>query len=273
MADGFSTGETWARWYYYNLTYTPTFMFDGYDQYIGNSYYTVKSRVDNHLLNPSPVSIDLWGNIGEESGEVTVDITALYNVSQQNLKCRLILHESRIQYSSRILDHVVRDVLPEESISLSQPGDHVQFQRTLTILPQWDSQYMGLVALVQSDVDKRVLQAQNLADATVSLTPDALSFPRGSTLGYGAALISNVDHPQTVVARAEVWLPNGNPFPGNPVAGPVNVSLTAFQQKTVHPGHAIPMGAPLGSYIYKVTLETLGGQAIDTDEFVFEVTP
>jgi len=270
--DPFATSETWARFYYYNLVYTPTFMLDGWDQYVGTSYYTVKSKLDNHLLDPSSVSIDVAGVIDDTDGEVTVDVTALYTISQLNLKVRIVLYESRIYWGGRWFDHTVRDVLPEQSITLSQPGDHVQVQRSFTLQPTWVAENMGIVAFVQSDVDKRILQAANLTEATVSLTPHALSFPRGSTMGYSALLMSNMDGPQTVVAYGEVWLPNGNPYPGNPVKGPVNVPLSAFQMRQMHLGHHIPMGAPLGDYIYKVTLETLGGDVIDNDEFVFTVT-
>jgi hypothetical protein len=91
----------------------------------------------------------------------------------------------------------------------------------------------------------------NVPNMALTLTPDAGSFPRGTEMGYTVQVLNNEDTPQMLDYWAEVYLPNGNPFQGNPVFGPVTVTIPAGASPSVHLTHFIPPGTPMLSYTYK----------------------
>jgi len=74
--------------------------------------------------------------------------------------------------------------------------------------------------------------------------------PQGGTLSYDGMLVNLEATPETVDVWTEVLLPGGEPFPGNPVLGPVRVTLAPNDTLIAHPSHRIPFAAPLGEYTY-----------------------
>lgn len=112
-----------------------------------------------------------------------------------------------------------------------------------------------------------------LPDVSIVLEPDATVYAPGETLGYTATLTNNTQQAQNFFAITEVTLPNGNPFPGNPVLGPQPVALGPAQQVSQHITHSIPYTAPIGTYTYTATIGTPPDNLIDSDSFQFEVNP
>ncbi|KPJ53112.1 hypothetical protein AMJ39_05910 [candidate division TA06 bacterium DG_24] len=74
--------------------------------------------------------------------------------------------------------------------------------------------------------------------------------PQGGTLSYDGMLVNLEATPETVDVWTEVLLPGGEPFPGNPVLGPIRVTLAPNDTLFAHPSHHIPMAAPPGDYTY-----------------------
>ncbi|KPL10318.1 hypothetical protein AMJ71_03450 [candidate division TA06 bacterium SM1_40] len=105
----------------------------------------------------------------------------------------------------------------------------------------------------------------------VNLEPDATTIPQGGTLGYTATLVNKTDQQQTIYGRANVYLPGGSPFPGNPVVAPTQVTLNAGATVTVHYSHPVPAGAPLGVYTYEAQVGVPPANLIDDDLFEFEI--
>ena len=70
-------------------------------------------------------------------------------------------------------------------------------------------------------------------------------------MGYIIQAVKGKTTPQTVDYWAEVFLPGGEPFTGNPVFGPVTVTIPAGASPSVHFAHLIPTGAPMVTYTYK----------------------
>ncbi|MFQ6103234.1 MAG: C25 family cysteine peptidase [Candidatus Glassbacteria bacterium] len=90
-----------------------------------------------------------------------------------------------------------------------------------------------------------------IPNMALTLTPDAESFPRGSDLGYTVQGTNNEDTPQTLDYWTEVYLPNGNPYQGNPVLGPVTVTIPAGASPSVHLSHYIGPNIPLWTFTYR----------------------
>jgi len=107
----------------------------------------------------------------------------------------------------------------------------------------------------------------------LSLDPDTAIVHRGGTLGYTATVTNLTGSTQTFQFWTEVVLPNGNPYPGNPVVGPRWVTLNPYQTKSGHVSHKVPNNAPLGTYTYTGKAGTYPSDVWDEDSFNFEVVP
>jgi len=109
-------------------------------------------------------------------------------------------------------------------------------------------------------------------DVTLTLTPDATTVPRGGTLGYTGTVTNNTAYTVNFEYWAEVILPNGNPYGGNPVVGPRSVTLNPNQTKSGHISHDVPLNAPLGTYTYIGKIGFYPSSVWDEDSFQFIVT-
>jgi hypothetical protein len=110
-------------------------------------------------------------------------------------------------------------------------------------------------------------------DVSVSLTPDATIYAPGETLGYTAVLTNNTQQVQSFYGIGEVELPNGNPYPGNPIVGPTPKTLGPGEIAMHYITHSIPLNAPAGTYVYTATIGVPPSTVIDLDTFEFDVTP
>jgi hypothetical protein len=106
---------------------------------------------------------------------------------------------------------------------------------------------------------------------TIDLSPDATVVPRGGQLGLTAVVTNHTGTPQSIYGLTEVTLPNGNPYPGNPVFGPVYFTIGPYGMITKHVTHDVPMFAPLGEYNYTAEIGYPPNSVLDTDTFAFEV--
>jgi parallel beta-helix repeat protein len=106
---------------------------------------------------------------------------------------------------------------------------------------------------------------------TVYLTPDTTLIPLHGELGVTYTLINIEPDPWTFWLRSDVTLPNGKPYPGNPIIGPKKVTLPGNKNVQRRISHPIPGAAPLGIYTYKSRIGIPPDQLIDEDSFDFEV--
>lgn len=124
----------------------------------------------------------------------------------------------------------------------------------------WVSNYLGYMGL---DI--------LLPVGDVAIAPDTTVVPRGGTLRFTVSLANNTDELQSFYGMTEVFLPNGQPYAGNPLLGPVPVTLQPLEVRSLHFSHTVPAGAPLGTYRYRVRIGTLPSNLIDSEEFTFTV--
>lgn len=109
-------------------------------------------------------------------------------------------------------------------------------------------------------------------ELNVHAAPEETSIPGGGTLSYAGSLINYHGTPLTVEVWAEATLPNGQPYAGNPVLGPVTVPLSGYGMLLDHPvSHGIPASAPTGTYDYEVKAGTYPGTVLDSALFSFTV--
>ena len=106
---------------------------------------------------------------------------------------------------------------------------------------------------------------------TIYLTPDTTTVPRSGELGVTYTLVNIEPDPWTFYLRSDVYLPNGEPYPGNPVIGPRKITLPGERNIQRHLTDTIPGKAPLGAYTYRSRIGLPPDQLIDEDSFGFEV--
>jgi hypothetical protein len=107
-------------------------------------------------------------------------------------------------------------------------------------------------------------------DVSVGLSPSATTISPGGVLEVTASLLNHTDTLQNIEVRVDIYLPNGNPYPGNPFFGPLSLPFGpgAYIARTLT--HPVPGNTPAGDYLYQAVL-TIGGETVDITDFNFTV--
>lgn len=85
----------------------------------------------------------------------------------------------------------------------------------------------------------------------VDVTPDTTQIPRGEDLWFEVDIVNTTDSTLTFDGWVDVYHPNGNPYAGNPVLGPVELTVGAGfgmydVRRHVHIPTCAPYGGPYG---------------------------
>ncbi|MFQ6103646.1 MAG: Omp28-related outer membrane protein [Candidatus Glassbacteria bacterium] len=276
-SSAYGTPETQGRIYWYDSTPSyPTCYFDGGDSYTGGSVFTYSqywNRIMNHLNNPSPITIDLTGSMDENSGTVEAHIEVLDGLDDPNLKVEFMVFEDHLWYSGRQYRFVVRDILPNQTLGISEPGEAADFYSDFTISGDWDETEIGVVVFVQSLTTKEVLQAAQLSKIITNWTPESPTVQRGTDLVMDALVENITPWAQNGDFWLDVDLPNGEPYGGNPVMGPFNFTLPGNFSNTFNPSLFIPEFAPPATYTFHGRVGQHPWDIWQTSSFEVTVTP
>jgi parallel beta-helix repeat protein len=108
---------------------------------------------------------------------------------------------------------------------------------------------------------------------TIYLTPDTTTVRLHGELGVTYTVINIESDSLTFSLQSDVYLPNGKPYSGNPIVGPIEATLAENETKQRHIAHQVPGSALLGTYTYMSTLSFSANQLVDEDSFTFQVYP
>ena len=265
VMDSLETSETLARYDYYGVSGIPDTYFDGSDEILGawpGIYEDMEAIVLNHLTDDPYVAIDLSGStfgpplhLGREGGTVQIHTTVEQTIPWDDVKVFTVIYEDYVdgQYM-----YTVRDVLPVESLSISQPGETRDFVKSFTLDPSWNPANVGVVVFLQSTGTKTVLNACKLSAVDAEITPETAIVPMGGNLDLTVDLTNITRYPQSFEAWLDVILPNGNEYPGNPYVGPVSLDLTSGQTLSQDLTLQIPDGIPAADYRLRVGVGNQG---------------
>jgi len=115
--------------------------------------------------------------------------------------------------------------------------------------------------------------ALNHGGVSVTLTPVTTVVPRGGDLDFWVDILNTGSAPVTTDAWIDVDL-YGSPYSGNPVRGPLVITIPASGTINSLQHVHIPMAAPVGNiYDLYLRLGTHPSSVIAEDSFSFEVTP
>jgi hypothetical protein len=275
-----NTSENTSRTNYYSLTYVPKLFLDGTGTDTSFSHWD--SLVTAREQVPTSLEIKLEGIYDHSTRQGTVYATITAASADLPIDVRLfsVLVEDSIYWvaPNKIQWHnqVMRDMLPSaygDTITI-RPGQTVERSQAFTVRSEWSDLDCGVVVFVQNYATKQVIQGGiwPLPKVCVTLAPETTEVVRRGRLEYDLLIRSNSNATQSFSYWAEVTMPNGRPYAGNPVVSPQPVTLPAFQTFGRHLQHTIPSTAPLGSYIYTVKAGTYPSPVIDSDHFHFTVT-
>jgi hypothetical protein len=172
--------------------------------------------------------------------------------------------------------------ISEEPRFVDPPGGDFHLQRGSPCIDKGtnaaellDTDFEGDPRIVDGDkngIERVDMGADEYILINVFLTPDTLVVPRGGTLGFQVAIANNTNKAGVIYFATNVTLPNGNIYPPSGyLFGPKEITLNPHQSKFGHLSHTIPMGAPLGTYLYHGYIGRPGMGVIDEDQFDFEV--
>lgn len=176
-ADPVATPETVARIDWYTDTTGlpennwPIAIFDGEHERAVSGAPTVDWAVSNYEIEidhrksiGSPIAVGLSGSVNGGRGSVTVRVRVRNALPAGAYVLRAVVIENDVSLGGPYHDYgyVARDLLEDEALTVSAVGDSAVVQMDFTVGPSWDIDKLDVIAFVQNDDTKEVLQAGRL---------------------------------------------------------------------------------------------------------------
>ena len=111
----------------------------------------------------------------------------------------------------------------------------------------------------------------DVPDVALVIVPDATGVPQGGMLGYEVSVTNNSSSAIKIEYWTDISLWNGNPFGGNPVFGPFEVTVQPSGTRQGHLYHAVPPNTPLETYTCHARVGGHPGAVWVEDSFEFTV--
>lgn len=188
-SGGISSPDSDARIDYYGIGGFPTLQFDGsWETRVGAGGGVVDGEeyialIDERRLTTAPLAVfvsDYSFEPGAAFAEVGVRMFADYPNS--NHKIRIAVVADELRYAGDDYDNTLRDMLPDQVLTISADGEEQTVNVPITMDPAWDPENLFLVAFVQDDSSKEVINS-------------------GSSRVGEFAAVAGVDGPQQVIAE------------------------------------------------------------------------
>jgi hypothetical protein len=195
--ETYADGQGWAHW-------MPTVWFGGMDEVTGawSNVHTTRSvyrdKVLPWLYVPTPVDIDVVVEFGEmaDSGMVHVAVAADNVVGFNDLRLRIAVTESGINYAQKRYDQILRDYLPDPNgvaFTIGQ-GEIFTHSEPFVIEAGWAASNCDIVAFVQNDTPDQEMVIQ-CAQAPVPAPTPVITEISAGNLPEGYRLSQNYPNP------------------------------------------------------------------------------
>jgi len=287
--DDYSNTETEDRLDVLGVAGFPTIIFDGVEQ-SGRKVSELQSTLDSRLVLGSHFILELNASLAADS--VLYDITVIVSDSigtPIDGILRIALVEDTVTHpSAGLLHHVVRRLPDADAPVTFDPGDTVDFHRSLALEASWGRPLVAVIWI--EDETHKVYQAASfevdggsseLGDFSIGLESDSVQTLPVSQLGqsvnFDFALDNHTGNPLTVtldVPEATQVLPDGwwfslcdtmNCYPTpSDFEVPADGSLGGFH---ITLGTSIEEGDTEGS----VTMTVTSGQEVDSQTFILRI--
>jgi hypothetical protein len=161
---------------YYGASAAPDVYFDGYDNVLGAGDSTVaygqyRTRVNNHIAAQARMLInDARFNLDVNTMTATVEFEAevppgetIANPEEVTMRCAAYEDDIFLccepQTGNNVWHHIGQALGTGTTLTISQGGETQQYVGTFPIDADWDLDQIHVVAIVQRDSNKRILQA------------------------------------------------------------------------------------------------------------------
>jgi hypothetical protein len=120
-------------------------------------------EIEHRKTIGSPLTVGLSGSIEGGRGDVSVRVEVRDPLPVGTYVLRTVVIEDDLFFPpDHDFGYVARDLLDDEPLTVSAVGDSAVVQRDFTIEPEWVVENMDVIAFVQNDDTKEVLQAGRL---------------------------------------------------------------------------------------------------------------
>ena len=204
--DPFANIYSNARNSYNNVSGIPQANFDGsYNNYVGGShtqslYGVYIQRVNARMAIQTSYDIAVSGYHNGDDYMITVSVTKVAEDNSSNLKVRLALTESEIQYNwegMSELNFVNRLMVPNAvgtSVSFDEVGQTIDVPLEFTFNNvSWVLEHCDLVAFIQDDGTKENMNAITIAMSDIPSAVPVADFEATPTSGYAPLAVQFSD--------------------------------------------------------------------------------
>jgi len=167
-SGGLGCPDSDARITYYGNNGLPHTLFNGGNMMVGGStdmidgsvfHPVVQSMLDD--ATPLKMSISSFSFDGQ-GAHVTVELELEGDLpNSATTKLRVAILEDDLTYSSTRYDNVLRDMLPDQALTINASGETQQISISFTANPAWEVANLRLLAFVQDDSNREVVQSCN----------------------------------------------------------------------------------------------------------------
>lgn len=180
-----NTGDNTARINYYGINGVPNYLLDGVNYGVPGDPTFMAVQMRNNMAQMSPVKIEVSATISASEVLADIQLIALENVTQPNLRLRTAVIERMVVYTTppgsngeKEFPDVMRKLLPDPTgiaIPALNAGDTLSYQLTTPVNPAWNWSDLAVVCWLQSDATKEVLQANINLPTFIVETSDPLA--------------------------------------------------------------------------------------------------
>jgi len=166
----YNTSENRARVNYYGADYTPHLYIDGNID-ANYNYGSWGTRFMNEADVWSPLIMDITGSYDWDAreGAFTVNIYAELDPGASNMKLRIALVEDNINWhapnGTNIHNQTFRDMIPNPAgigVDIRAQGESFEYSDTFTMADPAQDRNCMLVAFVQNDLNRNILQGAKI---------------------------------------------------------------------------------------------------------------
>jgi len=168
--DPLATEETTERieWYTGGTPGFPRATFDGLRYVSGAPSVTeakanYRAEIDLRRAQPSPVTLSLAGGVRATRGDVTARVRVREPLGAGPNVLRVVVFENDVFSDGETYEFVTRDILDDQELDVSAVGDSAVVTTSFTLDPAWDGENIDVIAFIQDDSSKEVLQSARLS--------------------------------------------------------------------------------------------------------------
>ncbi len=170
------------RIHYYNINGVPNYVMDGKLEGVPASISAMQNQMEERLSIPSPLKLHVKAQFDDDSVKARITLIVVDTVKATKLFLRVAVTQRMVSYANppgsngeKDFGEVLRKMLPTAmgtGLNTLSVGDTLNFRFSTPVKNDWDSGDLGVVAWVQSDATKEILQSALHFPTTIITDPN-----------------------------------------------------------------------------------------------------